>query len=248
MTMWRLSIVLIIGVLLAGHVDGQEEEKKRPSEDKSEITRFEKLRVLPAEWLIGPYISSSGQNLRPLTNAQRRRIYVRQTFLNAGAYAARMFSSGVDQARGTPEQWGGGLAGYGRRFGSRYGQFVITSTFQASGNAVLGYEPRYDLCWCTGFWPRTRHAIVRNFITYNKTESERRPQVPLYVGALGAGMLSSIWLPGPRNAWKEGGRAVLWQMGIGAGVNWVSEFALDILHRIDGKRYPLPSRPDPNKQ
>ncbi len=40
-------------------------------------------------------------------------IYLRQTFLTMGSYVARAFSSGLDQARGEPHQWGGGLPGYG---------------------------------------------------------------------------------------------------------------------------------------
>ncbi len=36
-----------------------------------------------------------------------------------------------------------------------------------------------------------RHAIVRNFVTYNRTEREHRPQIALYAGAMGAGMVSS---------------------------------------------------------
>jgi hypothetical protein len=197
----------------------------------------EKLRVLPAEWLIGPYIPST-HPLRPLTLQQRQQVYVRQTFLTAGSYVARMFSAGIDQVRGVPSQWGGGMDAYGLRFGSRYGQFVITNTLQSAGNAMLGYETRYDLCKCKGFWPRSKHAIARNFYTYNATERERRPQIPLYAGAFGAGMISSIWLPGHRSSWTDGAYAALGQAAYGSGINWVSEFAFDILHKVTGRRYP----------
>jgi hypothetical protein len=149
-----------------------------------------------------------------------------------------MFAAGIDQARGVPSAWGGGLPGYGRRFGSRYGEFVIANTLQSAGNAAFGYETRYDLCRCTGFWPRTRHAVVRNFVTYNRTERERRLQIPLYAGSFGAGMISSAWLPGHRNAWKEGAYSALIQAGLGSGINWVSEFATEILHKITGRKYP----------
>jgi len=126
------------------------------------------------------------------------------------------------------------------RFGSRYGEFVIANTLQSAGNAALGYEPRYDLCRCTGFWPRTRHAIARNFVTYNRTERERRAAIPLYAGSFGAGMISSLWLPGHRNPWKEGAYSALVQAGLGSGVNWASEFAIDIFRKITNNRYPKP--------
>jgi hypothetical protein len=170
------------------------------------------------------------EELRPLTGDQRASIYVKQTFLTAGSYVARGFSAGLDQALGEPHDWGGGAAGYGRRYAARYGEFVVQNTIVAGGNALLGYEPRYDFCRCKGFWPRTEHAISRNFLAYNRSERELRPQVPTYVGAFTAGMLYNVWLPRQHNIWQGGAYNVLSQAGIGSAYNVVSEFSLDILH------------------
>jgi len=212
--------------------DGQQrsgnEPENHPSENRPSMAS--KMKDLPFVWLIGPYIPDQSQ-LVPLTGEERLEAYVRQTYLNAGSYAARAFAAGIDQARGNPYQWGGGAGGYGRRFASRYGQFAIENTLQAAGNAALGYEPRYDFCRCKGFWPRTEHAIARNFYTYNETEQERRPQYALYAGAYAAGMISSTWMPGHQNAWKNGAFVALQQVGYGSAINWVSEFALDILRK-----------------
>ena len=213
---------------------GNNQEGNSAAEEKNEST-LERMRDLPIVWLIGPYIPPQGP-LRPLTNPQRQEVYFRQTFLTAGSYFARMFAAGIDQARGTPYQWGGGTAGYGRRIGSRYGQFVIANTLHTVGNAALGYESRYDLCRCTGFWPRTRHAIGRNFVTYNRTERERRPAIPLYAGSFGAGMIATTWLPGPRNKWAEGAYSAMFQVVIGSGYNFVSEFSFDILRKLGIKK------------
>jgi hypothetical protein len=195
-----------------------------------------RMKDLPIVWLIGPYVPHEKQ-LAPLTLRERREAYLRQTYLNAGAYLARAFAAGVDQGRGIPYEWGGGFGGYGKRFASHYGQFAIGNTLVAGGNAALGYEPRYDVCRCTGFWPRTRHAIVRNFVTYNRTEEELRPQAPLYAGTFAAGAIASTWKPANgRSAWKEGTYAVLEQAGYGVAVNWVREFALDILRKTGAKQ------------
>ncbi|HKS71957.1 MAG TPA: hypothetical protein VJQ82_02095, partial [Terriglobales bacterium] len=163
-----------------------------------------RMKDLPVVWLIGPYVPHETK-LDPLTLRQRREVYLRQTYFNAGAYLARGFAAGVDQARGIPYEWGGGFGGYGKRYASHFGQFAIGNTLVAAGNAALGYEPRYDVCRCTGFWARTRHAIVRNFVTYNRTEQEVRPQVPLYAGIFAAGAIASTWKPANgRNAWRDG--------------------------------------------
>ena len=87
-----------------------------------------------------------------------------------------MFAAAIDQVRGTPRQWDDGWGGYAERWGSREGQFIAANTLAALGNAKLGYEVRYDQCKCQGLWPRTRHAIVRNFLTYDRSEEQRHPQ------------------------------------------------------------------------
>lgn len=193
------------------------------------------MRRLPIEWIIGPYIPIQ-ETLQPLTGKQREQIYVRQTFLTAGSYVARAFSAGIDQMRGEPRQWAGGFPGYGRRYAARYGQFVMQNSLVAGGNALLGYEPRYDFCRCKGLWPRTLHAVSRNFVAYNRTERELRPQTPTYAGAFAAGMMYNWWLPGRHGIWKGGAYSLLSQAGIGSGYNFVSEFALDILHAFGLKK------------
>jgi hypothetical protein len=215
---------------------------ENPTKQENAPSRPARLGRLPIEWIIGPYIPVQ-EPLETLSNKERGQIYVRQTFLTAGSYVARAFSAGIDQARGEPHDWGGGFAGYGRRYAARYGEFVVQNSIVSGGNALLGYEPRYDFCRCNGFWPRTRHAISRNFVAYNRTERELRPQIPTYTGAFAAGLLYSTWLPGKQNIWSAGGYNMLSQAGIGSGYNFVSEFALDILHAFglkkDVRRAPL---------
>jgi len=159
---------------------------ENPTKQENAPSRSARLGRLPIEWIIGPYIPVQ-EPLEPLSNKERGQIYVRQTFLTAGSYVARAFSAGIDQARGEPHDWGGGFAGYGRRYAARYGEFVVQNSIVSGGNALLGYEPRYDFCRCNGFWPRTRHAISRNFVAYNRTERELRPQIPTYTGAFAVG-------------------------------------------------------------
>jgi len=173
---------------------------------------------------------------QPVTPQQRREIYMEQTLASPGAYLKRMFAAGIDQARGAPPQWDGGLRGYGERFASREGQFITANTLAYLGNAKLKYEPRYDQCRCSGFWPRTRHAIMRNFLTYNESEQELRPQWALYGGAFGGGLVSSTWKPRPRNALADGGWAVLGQAGYGSLLNVFIEFSTDINRKIGAKR------------
>ena len=158
-----------------------------------------KARDWESGWFTGVFVPKE-QILTPLTSAQRRELYLQETLATPGAYTKRMFVAGIDQARGVPREWDGGIRGYGERFASREGQFISENTLSALGNAALKYEPRYDQCRCSGFWPRTRHAIIRNFLTYNASEQDLRPQWALYGGAFGGGLISTAWKPHPRRA------------------------------------------------
>lgn len=194
-----------------------------------------KARDWESGWVTGVYVGKD-RALVPLSVQQRREIYLRQTLTTPGAYMKRMFAAGIDQARGAPPEWGGGWGGYGTRFASREGQFITANSLAALGNAVLKYEPRYDQCKCSGLWPRSRHAVIRNFLTYNRSEQELRPQWALYGGAFGGGLVSTAWKPHPRNAFAEGGRAMLGQAGYGVLLNLFIEFAGDINRKLGAKR------------
>jgi len=196
---------------------------------------LKKVREWESGWIAGGYIGKN-RRLVPMTAQQRKDLYLRQTFTTASPYLKRLFAAGIDQARGVPREWGGGWGGYSKRFASREGQFFASNSITAYANAKLGYEPRYDQCKCSGFGPRLRHAMLRNFVTYNSTEREHRPQLALYLGSFGGGLISTAWKPHPRNAFAEGGRAVLGQAGYGVALNVFTEFAKDIDRKIWGRR------------
>ena len=194
-----------------------------------------KARDWEASWLTGVFVDK-GQTMLPLTFNQRRELYLQETLATPGAYMKRMLVAGIDQARGVPSQWQGGFAGYGERFASREGQFISENTLAWLGNSALRYEPRYDQCQCKGFVLRTRHAIMRNFLTYNQSEQELRPQWALYGGAFGGGLISTAWKPHPRNGFAEGGRAMLGQAAYGALLDFFIEFGGDINRKIGARK------------
>lgn len=198
-----------------------------------------KARNWEASWLTGVYIEK-GRTMLPLTFPERRELYLQQTLATPGAYMKRMFAASIDQMRSVPEPWDDGWAGYSERFASREGQFISANTLAWLGNTALGYEPRYDQCQCNGFWRRTSHAVARNFLTYNHSEQELRPQLGLYAGAFGGGMISTAWKPHPRNAFAEGGRAMLGQAGYGAVLNFFIEFYGEINRKIGARRTNVP--------
>ncbi len=186
-----------------------------------------KARDWESGWITGIYIGRNRKRVTP-TAEQRKEIYLRQTLTTPEAYLKRAFGAAIDQARGTPYQWQGGIGGYAERFASREGQFIASNSLAALGNAKLGYEVRYDQCKCQGLWKRTRHAFIRNLVTYDRSEEHLRPQWALYGGAFGGGMISTAWKPGNHNPFAEGGEAALEQVGWGTLLNFFTEFSREI--------------------
>jgi hypothetical protein len=218
----------------------KKEEKENPVEAVAGMTRgaaeagLKKARDWESGWIAGEYMGRNRVLVSP-TWEQREEIYLRQTFTTPQAYIKRMFAAGFDQARGVPYQWDDGWDGYAERFASREGQFIAANTLAALGNAKLGYEVRYDQCKCQGLWRRTRHAFIRNLVTYDRSEEHLKPQYALYAGAFGGGMIETAWKPSPKNAFVNGGRAAAEQVGWGTLLNFVTEFSWEI-NRKQGVR------------
>jgi hypothetical protein len=212
----------------------RESKKKDQSENPVQFvdrhkTKRELLRARDWEsgWIAGEYVGRNRTLVTP-TREQREVIYLRETLTTPEAYMKRMFAAGVDQVRGTPYQWDDGWGGYAERFASREGQFIAANSLAALGNAKLGYEVRYDQCKCQGLWPRTRHAFIRNLVTYDRSEEHLHPQWALYGGAFGGGMISTAWKPGRRMRLTKGGQAAAEQVGWGTLLNFVTEFSWEI--------------------
>jgi len=244
----RPGFLVLVVALLAGSVIAQEESTAPPPQATPTPQASPSPTPKPGDatkvnWLYGAYVPKDVP-LRSLDGHERVKLWVRATFTTYGIYAKTAVFSLSDQARNHPAAWGGGWAGYGKRVASRQGQFVVQNSLSALGNGILGYEPRYDICRCEGFWRRTRHAVARNFVTYNRTETELRPQLALYAGAFGGGVVAGSWIPN-HDLLTIGGRAAMAQAGFGVLSNLVGEFwpeVMRVLHR--GKK---PAKGGPKK-
>ncbi len=224
-------LVFLLGTSGWSWENGEDREAHLPSQEQGRQRSEDQLNV---NFLYGAYLPKEAP-LVSLTGHQRAHLFVLQTFTTPGIYVRTTFLALMNQASGTPYEWGGGFGGFGRRVASTYARSSMQNVFSTVGNAALRYEPRYDRCRCVGFVPRTKHALMRDFVTYNQTEQELRPQFALYGAAFGAGMLSSLWQP-KGQLWKDGFRGVEAQIGLGMVSNWIAEFAPEIERRLRRQR------------
>jgi hypothetical protein len=214
----RAKLLLLLALVTAGH--GQTKESK----DQVNVN-----------WLYGAYLPKDVP-LTSLTGKQRFQLYLRQTYTTPGIYAKTVFFTIRDQSADSPPDWNRDAAGFVKRFASRQGQFIIQNSLQALGNAAVGWEPRYERCRCSGFWLRTRHAAVRNFVTYARDEESLRPQLMPYAAAYGAGAIAARWQPNNPSPTIRGYQAAITQVFVGVGSNWLGEFMPDILNKLRRKK------------
>jgi hypothetical protein len=186
-------------------------------------------------WLYGSYVPKDVP-LEPLNGRMRFKLYVRQTFTTPGIYFKTTFFALHDQARDTYPQWGDGFGGFAKRLGNRHAQFIIQNSVASVGNSILRWEPRYDRCRCDGFWPRTGHAVARNFVTYDRTEKSLRPQIMPYLGAFAGSAISTTWQPGNPSWSTKGYQGAITQIFVGIGINWIGEFAPEIMRVLHRKK------------
>lgn len=120
------------------------------------------------------------------------------------------------QAWNTPREWGGGWAGFGRRFASGYGRNVISNTVRFGVGAVDHEDPRYYPSQETRPWPRVRDAVVESFVRHTDSGG-RRFAFAEFAGSYGAAFASNAWYPARQatasHALLEGSTAIASSVG-----------------------------------
>jgi hypothetical protein len=186
---------------------------------------------LPVNWLYGAYVPKDVP-LVALNGQERWKLYVRQSFTTPGIYIKTGFFAVHDQIENSPPEWGDDFSGFAKRVGSNQAINLIQNSFTSLGQGIVGWEPRYDRCRCTGGWPRFRHAFVRNFITYDSSEISKRPNIMPFAAAFGAGAIGATWNPGNPSVTVKGYQSVFTQAWVGVLVNGIGEFAPDVKKKL----------------
>ena len=151
-----------------------------------------------------------------LNGNERYRLFIRQSFTTPGIYIKTGFFTIHDQVGNSPPEWGDAFEVFLNEPVHDRHNFSCKNSFTSLGNAAVGWEPRYDRCKCDGFWPRARHAIVRNFVTYDRSEKHLRPQLMPYVGSFGAGVITATWQPGNPDYLVKGYQSAVTRPGLAA--------------------------------
>jgi hypothetical protein len=183
---------------------------------------------LSAQDIGGNSVGPSGSPLKPATQYQtpsaRERFhrYVLDAYGPTAIFAAGI-TAATDQPENSPPEWKQGAAGFGRRFGSRFGQFAVAETARYGLATMLDLDTGYHRCECRGVLPRLGHALLSS-VTARSATGHRVISIPDLVGPYAGGLVAtSAWYP-TRFGPKDGIRLGTWAFGIHTGVNIVREF------------------------
>jgi hypothetical protein len=170
----------------------------------------------------------------PIAPAQRVRWIVdgtvgRQSLLIVGPLAAAW-----QTAWNTPEEWGRGWSGIGKRYAQREADVAISNTIEAGLGALWGEEPRYIPSARTGLWPRARYALKTSVLAQGR-DGRLRPAWARYAGNTVNNVIENAWLPPSQTTAAQ--TAVRSGMGIVTriGGNLWNEFWPDVVRRIKKK-------------
>ena len=168
-----------------------------------------------------------------LTKRERLDLYRKNT-VSARAAAQSAASAGIGQLRNSPHEWGQGVAGFAKRFGSSMAHRAVSSTIEFGVGAIRHEDPRYYHSGKQGFWPRTKYALVSTVLVHREGHEKRSVAVGRISGAVGGGLISRAWQPASGAALGLGVASAGISLGATAGFNMASEFWPDIhrhLHR-----------------
>jgi hypothetical protein len=131
------------------------------------------------------------------------------------AVAGSAANAAIGQARNRPHEWGQGVGGFAKRFGSSLGTHIAKGTIQmgvaAAHHENLSFQPSNR----HGFWPRTKFAVKSTFVVPRTNRPGKTVALGRISGNLGAGMISRAWQP----ASSAGIGAGLATGGIGLGAD-----------------------------
>jgi hypothetical protein len=171
-------------------------------------------------------------NYTPLTGSERWKLYIKMTYGSAGPYLSPLVNAALlDQTNGTPRQWGGGFAGFGRRLASRAGNAILQGTFQAPLAALLHEDVRYIPTTQHTVGRRALHAILYSFLTYND-HGHPTLNVANLTAFYASTAVTTAWLPGIGNPAKYTLTNASEQIALSFPLNVVQEFWPEIRRYI----------------
>jgi hypothetical protein len=171
---------------------------------------------------------------KPLRTSQKFKLAARDSFDPGTLLLTAMFA-GVGQITNSTPSYGQGMAGFGRYYGSTYGDIMAGNVMtEAVYPSLFHQDPRYFRRGTGSAWSRLGYAMGQIFVTHGDNHKTQF-NISEIGGNATAAALSNLYNPDNRTASDAAGKLGI-QLGVDMAGNILKEFAPD-LHRKLRKRH-----------
>ncbi len=127
------------------------------------------------------------------------------------------FAAGINQWTNSPPEWGQGVEGFGKRFGSNFAIAAIGTTTRYGLAEAFREDTLYYRCECIGPFPRLRHAVISTLTARRGQDGHRVFSFPALVAPYAGSMIAVYgWYPnrfGAKDAFRMGNYSLLSYVG-----------------------------------
>jgi hypothetical protein len=161
-------------------------------------------------------------NPAPLTLKGKWSLYLKSTY-GPLSFGYRFASAGIDQAQDSVPDWGQGMNGYLKRFGSNFGQGVIDNSARFGLKTIFHEDPRYIPSGRSGFLCRMAYAVKQGIISRKDSGGVRIGYTQFIAAATGV-VVARQWQPDDERTAGKYISAIASSIAWDAALNIVSEF------------------------
>jgi hypothetical protein len=163
--------------------------------------------------------SLTGANAATRHRTHPYRKHWKQATFSKAAVGGVIAGAAIGQLLGHPSNYGGGMAGFGKRLGAGFVTHGVGTTVEHLVAAPLHEDLHYHRSMKQGFGPRLAYALKSTVITTNTHTGNRRPAIGRLSGHAAAGIVTQAALHAGSGAATAG-------IGLGAdaGANVLREF------------------------
>jgi hypothetical protein len=187
-------------------------------------------------WIIPNYRTSpSIDDFKPLTAREKFRIASQDAF-DPGTFALAGLFAAEGQLTNADRSFGQGAAGYGRYFGTAFGDFAI-GDFMTEGvfPTVFHQDPRYFRRGTGTGWSRLRYAVGQILWTHGDS-GQTEFNFSELLGNSTAVAISDAYYPDHRTA-SDAVSSLSVQLGVDAAANVLKEFWPDFERKLSRKHH-----------
>jgi hypothetical protein len=157
-----------------------------------------------------------------LEKSERVHLYLKSMFGYA-AIGKAIAAAGISTATNTPEDWGPGWSGFGKRVANNMARNVIKNTAQFGLDEALKLDSRYIRTEGKSVKYRIGYAAISPFVARNE-HGRMVVGLPRVAATFGATFIASqTWYP-EQNGWRDGLRGGAISLGTTALFNMAKEF------------------------